>query len=1558
MITKKSNNNNRDRVAAPERGRSTSGDVQKCTNEATRLTNASLVYTDPLVDKAVKPSTDLVDDGSGWTKVYSKRQLRLRKLRKYTQRMKCPFIKIGDGLYPRDVCDQRSLIIYHNFQSAKQLYTLLNRKLPNDVRKLVCKVRIVRRYSRTCGLTYGQVICLPDAREKVLSCLEVSKPFDKYTIKLGKTYSERARLIKETSRKSKVRVVVKQLPVVDSDNGIKSSTNVHLRNNRFSALGSSVDLSVEESDTSILDKSLRIISLNCNGLDTSMARLWEFCNKNRPHFVALQESYVHEDYIPHLIGYTFFGNMLSGKERRGQDGLQKHGTGFYVRKSLLSFIKPVCNSANSDNHYWIELKKQGLYSNSGKPSICIGSIYWNASWRKSEWHDNLKKLDKICVKLRKKSELILMGDFNFDLKYLLKSDEFYSPQSKKGLLQQFMEKHNLTLARIGNPDEYFTRRGWKGGRLTQTAIDYILIEREVDLKFTQVKANHSWDFDSDHTGLTILIKNWFKESGSNTTNLNKVKPTPSYDRWDTKILRKKILNIPTSDPPGASMDDANEVSPHDAWLGTLRDILCNREEVDTSALDDYAEWEKCFKQAANEFFVRRDGCVTGSKTRPKWYSRDVRKILRKREIIWGNLNSLYEKYIKLSGAPNSHEKQSKCQHDIETLIKKYEACRDTSRMIVKQSKAEAFDRSMERVNELYYSDPKEFWRIINGMTGKDSCHHTSSANKHGKSFSPVKDPNTGRLISSGDEYLKCWANYFESLGKRTYELSENDLEENELPLVSPSEGELITEDDLLTATEGLLMWKAPGIDGITNEMIKKIGDFPEVLASFTQIFNKIQKENVVPNQWSESIICPIPKDGDLTELGNYRGISLISSVAKLYARALNIKMQTLLEENKSMLREQAGFRTDRRCLDHIYTLQEVIHRRMQDDKPTYVVFIDFRKAYDTVPREKLFNKMRSMGVTEGIISNVKAYYKNTTARVRTSVGISDPFRIEIGVKQGCTMSPLLFSIFINDILDEIKQLDLGVSIPGVVEKLSGLLYADDLALLIERREDIQPTLDCITRWCEENCMSTNASKCAILAFGKRWEEHTEELRKIEFLLEGKTLPVSTYYKYLGVTFCCDLSWDKEVSIRNEKGLKCLRMITPILKNDRIRIRIRLNYLKAVWIPVVLYGSEVWYQNRKQLKVLDGLYLECLRMVMGCSRISPNYVLLADTNMRPLFSLIVKNRAVAYSKWFNINTSLTSSFWLNTLIRSKGVGRSWSWLKYSRTSFKKLGINYSLLEKSMNATRSKKQKNSTTNLAAGAIFDIETFMKGEQVPRVGESTHEVYIKECLEKSLFQMYVEKLSKKPSCESYAKYLRERGSLKTETYLSAVKYPLGCKILFRARSGSLLIGERIGSHGLSGTEKCVFCLRRCKETLHHILFECDGYEDVFKDFFNFIRKYTTKGYRKWLKSTDEKAKVDWLIRSQPDFTLAYSVPADRESEEYDLWESKLTKLYNLFIEKRAQSFQHMWRWRIFVLRVKLERGLLPKQISPGGQVQSTSRNQNAGGDVVHADHSMEDVM
>ena len=306
MITKNVNNNKRDRVAALYGDRTTSGKVQKCTNEARkRLTHASLVNTEPLVVKAAEqPSSS--EDGGGWTEVYSKRKLRLQRLRRNVQKMKCPFIRIGKGLYPRDECDRRSLIIYHNFQSAKQLYILLSKTLADKVGELVSKVRIVRRYSRTKGLVYAQIICEPGKRERVLTCLEASKTFNKYTIKRGKTYSERARLIKEESGKSMVKVVVRKER--------EPSTEVSVTN-RFSTLESSVDLLDGGRKTSVLDQSLRVITLNCNGIDTTMPRLWEFCSESKPHIVALQESYIHEDYIPHLIGYQFFGNRLSGSER-------------------------------------------------------------------------------------------------------------------------------------------------------------------------------------------------------------------------------------------------------------------------------------------------------------------------------------------------------------------------------------------------------------------------------------------------------------------------------------------------------------------------------------------------------------------------------------------------------------------------------------------------------------------------------------------------------------------------------------------------------------------------------------------------------------------------------------------------------------------------------------------------------------------------------------------------------------------------------------------------------------------------------------------------------------------------------------------------------------------------------------------------------------------------------------------------------------------------------------------------------------------------------------------
>ena len=138
--------------------------------------------------------------------------------------------------------------------------------------------------------------------------------------------------------------------------------------------------------------------------------------------------------------------------------------------------------------------------------------------------------------------------------------------------------------------------------------------------------------------------------------------------------------------------------------------------------------------------------------------------------------------------------------------------------------------------------------------------------------------------------------------------------------------------------------------------------------------------------------------------------------------------------------------------------------------------------------------------------------------------------------------------------------------------------------------------------------------------------------------------------------------------------------------------------------------------------------------------------------------------------------------------------------------------------------------------------------------------------------------------------------------------------------------------------------------------MFQCEGYEETRKDLFGFINKFTTRSYRRTLVRSDDQGKINTLIRSQPDFTLAYNVPGKdiNGGDDYDRWCSDMKSLFYEFQLKRAQAFAYMWRWRNFAIKCKIDRGLLP--VSPGGQAQRVSRNQNAGGGVVHTNNSMED--
>ena len=163
----------------------------------------------------------------------------------------------------------------------------------------------------------------------------------------------------------------------------------------------------------------------------------------------------------------------------------------------------------------------------------------------------------------------------------------------------------------------------------------------------------------------------------------------------------------------------------------------------------------------------------------------------------------------------------------------------------------------------------------------------------------------------------------------------------------------ITEEEVICAIKALKNGKAVGIDEVRNEFIKHSS--PPLISIYCKLFNKVLDSGIVPEQWVQGIIIPIYKGkGDTTQCDNYRGITLLSCVSKLFTSILNKRLTTFIDDNEILLANQAGFRKSHSTLDHCFVLKSLIDLFLHNKKRIYVAFIDFRKAFDSVWRSGLW----------------------------------------------------------------------------------------------------------------------------------------------------------------------------------------------------------------------------------------------------------------------------------------------------------------------------------------------------------------------------------------------------------------------------------------------------------------------------------------------------------------------------------------------------------------------------------------------------------------------------
>ena len=209
----------------------------------------------------------------------------------------------------------------------------------------------------------------------------------------------------------------------------------------------------------------------------------------------------------------------------------------------------------------------------------------------------------------------------------------------------------------------------------------------------------------------------------------------------------------------------------------------------------------------------------------------------------------------------------------------------------------------------------------------------------------------------------------------------------------------------------------------------------------------------MPEDWQKGIIIKLPRKGDLTICGNWRGINLLSVPGKVFCRVLLHRLKAAIE--RILREEQAGFRSGRSCVDQIFVLRTLIEQSLEWNSPLYINFIDFEKAFDSVHHDTLWNILRSYGFPTKVINILSSMYANNRCCVRHGGQNSEWFQVKSGVRQGCVISPLLFNIVIDWVMKRAtSDKPRGITWNGFGH-LEDEDFADDLALITHAHRDMQ-----------------------------------------------------------------------------------------------------------------------------------------------------------------------------------------------------------------------------------------------------------------------------------------------------------------------------------------------------------------------------------------------------------------------------------------------------------------------------------------------------------------------
>lgn len=506
----------------------------------------------------------------------------------------------------------------------------------------------------------------------------------------------------------------------------------------------------------------------------------------------------------------------------------------------------------------------------------------------------------------------------------------------------------------------------------------------------------------------------------------------------------------------------------------------------------------------------------------------------------------------------------KGRDQVQYRIKNKEIHRECNRR-----KEQWLNEHCEEVEEMYKTNQHSRYGKIKELTQKRKWNKGSAVKK--------KD---GTVVMDAVEVGRRWSEYI-------CELFSDERPEID-DAVESSEGLEILESEVEWAMNDFKRGKAAGSDGVKIEMLQAVRDM--AVKSITEIANKIYNSGQVTEQMCKSEFITIPKVSGTIDCDKHRTISIMSQITKIILKVILRRLRGRIRSEVS--EEQCGFVEGKGTSNAIFMLRNMAERVIEKQRNLYVCFIDYEKAFDRVRHGDLLEILKSIGVDGGELRMIRNLYWAQKARVRVDGEETEWQKISRGVRQGCVLSPDLFSLYGEIIMRNIREYE-GISIGG--RNINNIRYADDTVLIADTKQKLQLMLDTVKEESESKGLTINIRKTKWLVMSKNGQIPGGELR-----CGGRIVERVESFNYLGSVVTEDVKCETEIKRRIGIAKTAFCNMRKLLTNRKFSIKTRKSLIKThVW-STLLYGVESWTLSAAMVRRLEAMEMWLWRRMMRIS----------------------------------------------------------------------------------------------------------------------------------------------------------------------------------------------------------------------------------------------------------------------------------------------------------------------------------------------------------------------